>query len=157
MGLTSSHPHSISIDSVVFCGADACDPATDRPRYMCSSRPHPMLCSVMRPKSYFAAPHTAHRSILQSNVSYAHFHAVLLISSLKGGWSCLHFQVWSNFDSIFKLLKITLVASSYANDVEDIDLGRVWACPNITLQNGPFLWKNGPPANTWLTRYDSTR
>ena len=26
------------------------------------------------------------------DVSYAHFHAILLISSPKSGWSCLHFQ-----------------------------------------------------------------
>jgi len=40
--------------------------------------------------------------------------------------------VSSSFDSIFKLLNITLVASSNANKVEDIDLGQVWACPSIT-------------------------
>jgi len=43
-----------------FCVADACDPATDRhterPRYMCSSRPHPVLCNVMRSKRYIASP-----------------------------------------------------------------------------------------------------
>jgi len=55
----------ISVDLVVFCGTDACDPATDRhtdtPRYTCSSRPHPMLCSVMRPKSCSAARRPARR------------------------------------------------------------------------------------------------
>jgi len=54
-----------------FCWADACDPATDRhihrPRYTCSSRPHPMLCNVMRPKSYFAAPRPARRSIWRTS------------------------------------------------------------------------------------------
>jgi len=60
--------------------------------YMCSSRLHPMLCNVMRPKSYFAAPSPAHQSLLMTDVSYAHFHSVLLLSGVKGGWSCLQFQ-----------------------------------------------------------------
>jgi len=84
----------ILVDLVVFRGTDACDPATDRhtdrPRYTCSSRPHPMLCSVIRPKSYSAAPRPVRRSIWStSDVGYVHFHAILQTSSPKGGWSCL--------------------------------------------------------------------
>ena len=121
------------------------DPATDRhihrPHCMCSSRPHPMLCNVMRHKSYFAAPSPARRSILMSGVIYAHFHAVLLISSLKGSWSKLFaITVLSSFDSIFNLLQITLVASSNVNEVEDIDLWRVWALGSMVLlcKKSPF-------------------
>ena len=42
-----------------------------------------MLCSVMRPKSYSAAPSLARLSILTSDVSYAHFHAVFANLQLK--------------------------------------------------------------------------
>ena len=70
---------------------------TDRPRYMCSSRPHPMLCNVMQFKSYFASPHSARRSIWPTYdrrqlCTFSIFHAILLIFSSKGNWSCLQFQ-----------------------------------------------------------------
>ena len=39
----------------------------------------------------------------------------------------------SSGGGIIKLLKITLVASTNANEVKNIDLRRVWAFPSITL------------------------
>ena len=67
LSLTSPHPNGISVGSVVLRGYDACDPATDRhtdrPRYMCSNRLHPVLCNMLRPKRCFLAPHPARLSI----------------------------------------------------------------------------------------------
>jgi len=141
-----------------FGGADACDPAADRRIH----RPHHLhicvavdripcysKCNVMRPKSYFAAPRPARRSIglLTSDVSYARFQIVtpFWYFQSKKRLKLFAVSVWSNFDSIFKLLKITLVASSNANEVEDIDHGQVSACPSVTLYKGPFLWENAGP------------
>jgi len=73
--LLSLHPNGMHLDRFSrFCGADACDPATDRqtdrPRYTHSSyRPHPMLRSVMRPLQHLAGLY----DLLTSDVSYAHF------------------------------------------------------------------------------------
>jgi len=130
LGLTSLHQTvCISIDLIVFCGAGACDPAMDRhmhrPCYMCSA--HHMLRSVTQPKSYFASPHPAHLSIWPTYVrrQLCAFSCYFANFQSKRWLKLFSVSVWSNFDSIFELLNITLVASSNANEVEDrpIDLG----------------------------------
>jgi len=111
---------------------------TERPRYMCSSRPHPMLCTVMQFKSYFASPHPARRVYMTylwptSVMHIFNFSCYFANFQFKRQLKLFAVSIWNNFDSIFKPLQITLVASSNANEAEDIDLGRVWACPSITL------------------------
>ena len=115
------------------------------PHCMCSSRPHP--CYAVWCDLKVTLQHLAWLACLYLRpTSVTHiFMRFLLICSLKGVWSKLFaVSVWSNFDSILKLLslKITLVVSSNANEVQDIDLGPLWACPNI---KDPFLWENPIP------------
>ena len=92
-----------------------------------------MLCSVMQPISYFAAPHPAHWSIWPTYVRRQLCAFSCYFANFQSKRQLFTVSVQSNFDSIFKLLKITLVANSNTNEVEDIDLGQLWAYRSITF------------------------
>jgi len=96
---------------------------------------NPCHDSMMRPKSYLAAPRPARRSIRPTYVrrQLCALSCYFVNFQSKRRLKLFSLSLWSYFDSIFKRLQITLVASSNANEVEDIDLVQVWVYPSITL------------------------